>query len=102
MGFDQIDEDLLRQLVPLKGLDQCRGDRAAVRLRARLAGDYVMPPLQAHFARERLTHPAGHLADFDFESIERKQCGALLRRSEERREKTVAILVTDQPLAIFE
>ena len=48
------------------------------------AGEHVGPPLQPHFAGQRLAHLLAHAGNLDIEGVERQQRAALLGRHEQR------------------
>ena len=72
MGVDQLLQFAGRQPMPLDDAKQRGGDRMGARLPGPLAAENVAPPLQADFARQRLTRRFPHPPNLDVESVERK------------------------------
>src|ERR1700685_2724247 len=57
-----------------------------------LAAQYVTPPLQANFARQRLARYFAHARNFAAEGIERVQRSTVFRRCKQGREIAVSII----------
>ncbi len=60
------------------------------------ACEHVGPPLQAHFARQRLADLEAHPGNLDIESVDRQQRAALRRRHEQRGCVAREIVATNQ------
>ena len=77
MLLDQPRQQLDRQAEFADRLQQFGGDRIA--LDAAMAGalQHVGPPLQPHFARQRLADLLAHPRNLDIEGVDRQQRAAL-------------------------
>ena len=84
MLLDQPRQRLDRKTVFADRLQQFGGDRIA--LDPAMAGTFqhVGPPLQPHFAGQRLADLLAHARDLDIEGVDRQQRTALGRRQKQR------------------
>ena len=84
MLIDQARQPLDRQPPVPDRQQQFGRDRIALDPAMAGARQHVGPPLQAHFARQRLADLFAHPGNLDIEGVERQQRAALVRRHEQR------------------
>ena len=100
--LDEIAKRGNRKVMTFDRLQQRRRDRIGGRLPAPLPTQHVDPPLQADFARQRLTRNVAHARHFGIEGIEGIERAAMLGRCEQGGEEAVLVRRADQLLAMGE
>ena len=71
-----------------------------LRIAPRLAFERIAPPLEAHFAGQRIGNDLAHPGDLQVEGIERRKVQALVGGSEQVGEPAVAVARADQFVAV--